>query len=160
MGVAGSGKTTIGRLLAERLGVGYAEADEFHPAANIARMRAGQPLDDTARQPWLEAIAAWIRQRSSTGDGGVVSCSALTVRYRDVLRGSGAPIWFLHLDTDRGRIVGRVAARPGHFMPASLVDSQFDTLEPLGPTETGTMVDAADPPEVIVRTAVARMPAP
>jgi gluconokinase len=155
MGVTGSGKSTIGQLLAERLGVPYAEADSFHPPANVAKMAAGQPLDDTDRYPWLLAIGDWIRSR--VGLGGVVSCSALKYAYRDLLRDAYPGVWFLHLDTDPQTIARRVAARTGHFMPVSLVQSQFAALEPLRPDEAGLVVDAAQPPDTVVAAAIAAM---
>jgi gluconokinase len=157
MGAAGCGKTTIGQLLAERLGVVYAEADSFHPPANVAKMASGQALDDDDRYPWLRAIADWIRARSCAGEGAVVSCSALKYRYRDLLRQGYAKVWFLHLEADPDLITRRVAERSGHFMPASLVNSQFQALEPLRPDEAGAVVDASASPEGIVRTAVARL---
>lgn len=157
MGVAGSGKTTIGQLLAEQLGVPYAEADSFHPAANIAKLAAGQALDDDDRQPWLVTIADWIRARDRAGEGSVVSCSALTYRYRDLLRQAHPEVWFLHLDADRDLSTRRVAGRSGHFMPSSLVDSQFQALEPLRPAEAGAVVDASASPDDIVRTAMAHL---
>ena len=158
MGVSGCGKTTVGRLLAQRLDVPYAEADEFHPPANIAKMASGRPLLDKDRLPWLAAIADWMR--SHAGEGGVVTCSALKRDYRDLLRSSGAPAWFLHLTGDRALITSRVGARTDHFMPATLVDSQFADLEPLRPDEPGLVVDAALAPEDIVdqaRAALARL---
>lgn len=157
MGVAGCGKTTIGRLLAERLGVAYAEADSFHPPTNVTKMASGQALDDDDRYLWLATIADWIRARGCAGEGGVVSCSALKYRYRDLLRQAHAKVWFLHLDTDRDLIIRRVTERRAHFMPVSLVDSQFQALEPLRPDEAGTVVDASAPADDIVRTAVARL---
>jgi gluconokinase len=157
MGVAGSGKTTIGRMLAERLGVAYAEADSFHPPANVAKMAVGQALDDADRHPWLAAIADWIQARARAGEAGVVSCSALKRRYRDRLRKAHAGVWFLHLDATPDLITERVADRRGHFMPASLADSQFQTLEPLGPHEAGTVIDASAPPEEVTRAALARL---
>lgn len=157
MGVTGCGKTTIGQLLAERFGVVYAEADSFHPPANVAKMAAGQALGDDDRFPWLAAIADWIRARSCAGEGGVVSCSALKYRYRELLRQAYAEVWFLHLDVDRDLIARRLTGRSDHFMPASLVDSQFQALEPLRPDEAGAIVDASAPPDDIVRTAVARL---
>lgn len=153
MGVSGSGKTTVGQLLAERLGVPYADADEFHPAANIAKMSAQIPLEDSDRRPWLRAIAAWLVARSA--GGAVISCSALKHRYRDLLREPGVPVWFLHLSGDQAVIASRVAHRPGHFMPASLVGSQYSDLEPLGPDESGLVVDAAQTPVAIVELATA-----
>ncbi|MGQ0779285.1 MAG: gluconokinase [Pseudonocardiales bacterium] len=157
MGVTGCGKTRIGQLLAERLGVAYAEADSFHPPANVTKMAAGQALDDDDRYPWLAAIADWISTRGCAGQGGVVSCSALKYRYRDVLRQAYAGVWFLHLDADRDLITRRVAGRSDHFMPVSLVDSQFQALEPLRPDEAGTVIDASASPADIVATAVARL---
>ena len=155
MGVTGCGKTTIGRLLAERLGIAYAEADSFHPPANVARMAAGQALDDDDRNPWLVAIADWIRARRRAEEGGVVSCSALKARYRDLLREAHPRVWFLHLRADRGVITCRIAGRHGHFMPVSLIDSQFQALEPLRANEAGLVIDASAPPEDIVRAAIA-----
>ncbi|MBI3688256.1 MAG: gluconokinase [Actinobacteria bacterium] len=159
MGVAGCGKSTVGSLLADRLPAPYAEADSFHPPANVAKMAAGQPLDDTDRAPWLRAIAAWVRSQDGTGTAGVVSCSALKHRYREVLRAASPRVWFLHLAADRELITRRVAGRPGHFMPASLVDSQFGDLEPLRPDEAGLTVDAGTPAGEIARLVVARFSA-
>ncbi|WAL64807.1 gluconokinase [Amycolatopsis cynarae] len=151
MGVAGSGKTTIGQALAAGLGVEYAEADSFHPPANIAKMSSGHPLTDEDRWPWLRAIAAWIAEHQETG--GVVSSSALKRKYRDVLRGGG-DVWFLHLDGPRDLLAERMRNRTGHFMPPSLLDSQLADLEPLQPDERGAVADIADPPEYIVRAAL------
>jgi gluconokinase len=157
MGVTGCGKSTVGRLIAERLGVPYAEADSLHPPANVAKMAAGQPLDDSDRYPWLAAIGEWIRSR--IGLGGVVSCSALKYTYRDVLRAAYPGLWFLHLDADPQTIARRVDDRNGHFMPVSLVESQFAALEPLRPQEHGLVVDAAQEPDAIVTATVAVMAA-
>ena len=157
MGVTGCGKSTVGHLLAERLGVPYAEGDSFHSPANVAKMAAGQPLDDTDRFPWLATIGDWIRSR--VGLGGVVSCSALKYAYRDVLRAAYPGLWFLHLDADPQTIARRVADRTGHFMPISLVESQFAALEPLRPQERGLVVDAAQEPDAIVTAAIAAMAA-
>ncbi len=135
MGVSGSGKSTVGAALAGRLGVPYADADDFHPPANIAKMSAGQPLDDGDRTPWLNALAGWLAQHVPTG--GVLSCSALRRRYRDVLRTGAPDAMVLHLDGSPDVVARRVAGRPGHFMPAALVRSQFETLEPLADGELG-----------------------
>lgn len=151
MGVSGSGKTTVGTALAERLGVDYAEADTFHPKTNIDKMSSGHPLNDEDRRPWLEAIAAWIRDHQSSG--GVVTSSALKYRYRDILRGGG-DVWFLHLHGDRGLLADRMKTRSGHFMPVSLLDSQLADLEPLQPDEFGLVADIAKKPEEIVDTAL------
>ncbi|MTD58105.1 gluconokinase [Amycolatopsis sp. RM579] len=151
MGVAGSGKTTVGQELAARLGVEYAEADTFHSKANIEKMSAGHPLTDADRGPWLHAIAAWIRDHQDSG--GVVSSSALKRRYRDVLR-AGGDVLFLHLDGPRELIATRMTTRPGHFMPVSLLDSQLADLEPLGAGEWGVVVNITDTPEEIIRLAL------
>ncbi|MGK8524380.1 gluconokinase [Nocardia asteroides] len=153
MGVSGSGKTTIGTRLADALGVEYAEGDGFHPPANVAKMAAGTPLDDADREPWLDALAAWMAERR--GRGAVVTCSALKRAYRDRLRVSAPDVFFLHLEVPRGELQRRVAERRGHFMPPSLLDSQLATLEPLGPDEVGGAVDATRDPAHVVRDAVA-----
>ncbi|MEU9345622.1 gluconokinase [Streptomyces sp. NPDC048278] len=151
MGVAGTGKTTIGPLLAARLGVPYAEGDDFHPPANIAKMSAGHPLDDADRWPWLDAIGAWAHGRA--GLGGVVSSSALKRSYRDRLRAAAPGIVFLHLAGDRRLIEDRMSHRQGHFMPTALLDSQFATLQPLEPDEQGVAVDVSGTPEEITARA-------
>ncbi len=160
MGVAGSGKTTVGQALAQRLGVDYGEADAFHPAANVAKMAAGIPLDDADRAPWLAAIANWIGVHVRAGQGCVVTCSGLAVRYRDVLRGADPGLLLVHLVASPELILARVSGRPGHFMPAGLVGSQFDVLEPLLPREHGLVVDAARPVEEILDQVVQRLAPP
>ncbi|WP_344049069.1 gluconokinase [Streptomyces thermoalcalitolerans] len=155
MGVAGTGKTTIGPLLADRLGVPYAEGDDFHPEANIAKMTAGIPLEDEDRWPWLDAIGAWARGR--TGRGGVVSSSALKRSYRDRLRAAAPGIVFVHLTGDRELVERRMANRRGHFMPTALLDSQFATLQPLQPDEPGVAVDISGTPEEITARALAAL---
>ncbi|MFF3502768.1 gluconokinase [Streptomyces sp. NPDC003247] len=152
MGVAGTGKTTIGPLLAARLGVPYAEGDDFHPQANIAKMSAGTPLDDDDRWPWLDAIGTWAHGRA--GLGGVVSCSALKRSYRDRLRAVAPDLVFVHLAGDRALIEDRMAQRQGHFMPTALLDSQFATLQPLQEDEAGVVVDVTGSPEEISRRAM------
>lgn len=147
MGVTGSGKTSVGRALAERLGVSFADADDFHSPANVAKMAGGVPLTDDDRVPWLRAIGEWLAVHT---DGGVVTCSALKRWYRDILRAAAPTVTFLHLDGARATVRERVAGRTGHFMPASLVDSQFDDLEPLGADERGVVVDLALPVDEIV----------
>jgi gluconokinase len=129
-GVSGSGKTTVGELLARRLGWEYAEADDFHPEENLAKMVAGHPLTDADREPWLDAIAAWIDGTTAAGRSGVVSCSALKRTYRDRLRAGRPSVRLIYLDADRRTISARLAARRGHFFPAKLLDSQFADLEP------------------------------
>jgi gluconokinase len=139
MGVSGSGKSTVGAALAQRLRVPFADADDFHPPANIAKMTAGQPLDDDDRYPWLEAIGEWLARHCS--DGGVMSCSALRRKYRDQLRRHCPDVKFMHLSGTPEVIGKRQASRAGHFMPASLLASQFATLEPLELDEPGIVID-------------------
>ncbi|MEU2513824.1 gluconokinase [Streptomyces syringium] len=155
MGVSGTGKTTVGPLVADALGVPYAEGDDFHPPANIAKMSAGTPLDDADRAPWLDAIGAWAHGRA--GRGGVVSCSALKRAYRDRLRAAAPGIVFLHLTGDRALIAERMEARKGHFMTTRLLDSQFAALEPLDADEAGVAVDVAPGPDAIARRATAAL---
>jgi gluconokinase len=138
MGVSGSGKSTVGAALAQRLRVPFADGDDLHPPANIAKMTAGQPLDDDDRYPWLEAIGQWLADHH---DGGVMSCSALKRKYRDQMRRHCPDVEFLHLSGSPEVIAKRQASRPGHFMPASLLQSQFATLEPLDPDERGIAID-------------------
>ncbi|RAJ71727.1 carbohydrate kinase (thermoresistant glucokinase family) [Streptomyces sp. Amel2xB2] len=152
MGVAGTGKTTVGALLAEALGAPYAEADSFHPPANVAKMTAGRPLDDSDREPWLDAIGAWASQQAESG--GVVSCSALKRAYRDRLRAAAPHVFFVHLTGDRSLIARRMEQRRDHFMPLTLLDSQFAALEPLQPDEAGAAVPVGAGPEAVTRRAL------
>ncbi|NUR79999.1 MAG: gluconokinase [Dermatophilaceae bacterium] len=152
MGVSGSGKTTVGAALAQRLRVPFADADDFHPEANIAKMSAGIPLTDDDRGPWLEIIGDWLASHAETG--GVVSCSALRRAYRDVLTAGAPQAYFIHLHGTPAVIAARVAGRPGHFMPAALVESQFATLEPLGADERGSVLDVDQPVDDLVSQAV------
>jgi gluconokinase len=140
MGVSGSGKSTIAAALVERLGWPFEEGDALHPAANVAKMAAGVPLADADRAPWLAAVAAWINARQVAGEPGIITCSALRRRYRDALRGSG--VVFVYLRGPKELIKERVVERKGHFMPASLVDSQVEALEPPEPDEHSITVDA------------------
>lgn len=157
MGVSGTGKSTVGGLLAGALGVPYAEADDFHPPANIAKMSAGEALNDDDRAPWLKAIGGWAHDRA--GLGGVVSCSALKRRYRDTLRSAAPDVFFVHLDGERELIARRLGARAGHFMPTTLLDSQFADLEPLQPDEQGATLSVVDLPEAVTARAVAALKA-
>lgn len=154
MGVSGSGKSTVGAALAQRLGVPFADADDLHPPANIAKMSAGIALDDDDRRPWLETIGSWLAAHD--GGGGVISCSALKRSYRDQLRAHAARAVFVHLHGTREVIARRQAGRPGHFMPASLLDSQFDTLEPLAEDEAGAVIDVDQTVDAIVQQFVDR----
>ncbi|HTZ43771.1 MAG TPA: gluconokinase [Jatrophihabitans sp.] len=147
MGVTGSGKTTVGSLLAARLGVPFADADDFHTPRLKAKMAAGHPLTDADRAPWLARLAEWLAAESG---GCVLACSALKRRYRDVLRSHSPRLVFLHLAGDPEVVSARVGARTGHYMPASLVGSQYADLEPLGPDEAGVAIDFTLGPEQIV----------
>jgi carbohydrate kinase (thermoresistant glucokinase family) len=146
MGVSGSGKTTVGALLAGRLGWRAAEADDFHPPANVAKMRSGVPLDDADRLPWLEAIAAQIDRWRSEGKRGVITCSALKRRYRDIIVGHRADVRLVFLKGERELIADRLAARLGHFMPPSLLESQFAALEEPAPEERAIVISIDEPP--------------
>ena len=149
MGVSGSGKSTVAALLASRTGCALADGDDFHPASSIAAMAAGRPLDDTLRAPWLAAIASWLAERAARGECAVVSCSALTRAYRDILRGAGPDVRIVHLAGPRELVAQRLAARRGHFMPLELLDSQYAALEPLAPDEPGITVDLTSTPDQI-----------
>jgi 6-phosphogluconate dehydrogenase/gluconokinase len=149
MGVSGSGKSTVGIPLADKLGFDFAEGDQFHPKANVDKMAAGRPLDDDDRWPWLQALAEWTRQRDADGASTVITCSALKRMYRDVLREGGGGTRFVHLVGDPAMMSDRMHARQ-HFMPPTLLTSQLDTLEPLDEDERGIVVDIAAPVEEIV----------
>ncbi len=156
MGVSGSGKTTIGGRLAAHLKYAFADADDFHPPHNVAKMARGEPLTDADRAPWLQTLAEWIAKHHAAGRSTVLACSALKRRYRDTLRG-GAPlhVLFIHLDTPREALQERVRHRTGHYMPPELLDSQLATLEPLQPDEQGIVLDASAAPDVLVERALA-----
>jgi gluconokinase len=152
MGISGSGKTTIATALAERLGWTFAEADEFHPGANIAKMSAGTPLTDDDRWPWLEALRDWMGGEARADRSTVVTCSALKRTYRDLLDGAEGDVRFVHLSGDTELILERMKTRSGHFMPASLLPSQISTLEPLDDGERGlTLENTGTPDEVTSR---------
>lgn len=155
MGVTGAGKSTVGTLIAERLGVGFRDADDFHPPANIAKMSSGQPLTDDDRWPWLDAIGAHLS--SHRGLGCVVTCSALKRAYRDRLRAAAPDLRFIHLQGDMALVAARQAARQGHFMPASLVASQYATLEAPAPGEGVIALDVAAAPSLLADTAIAAL---
>jgi gluconokinase len=150
-GVSGSGKTTVGTLLAGRLGWRFADADAFHPAANVTKMRAGVPLADEDRWPWLRAIAAWMDERIAAGESAVLTCSALRRSYREELLGGrpGARMVFLGVHPEE--VARRLAARHDHFFPSVLAGSQFDALEPPAPDEARVSVVASghDPAETV-----------
>jgi gluconokinase len=154
-GVSGSGKTTVGAMLAGRLGWPFVDADDFHPAANIAKMRAGIPLTDADREPWLRAIAAWMDERIGRGEDAVLACSALKRSYRDELLGGRPEARMVFLATDRDVLTRRLAARVGHFFPEQLLASQLTALEPPGPDEHVTRVIPADTPAGTVDAIIA-----
>lgn len=155
MGVCGAGKTEIGRRLAKALGWGFRDADDFHPPENLAKMRAGTPLVDADRWPWLDVLAAVLREAVARRSGTVLACSALARRYRDRLGLPHPRIRLVHLDDPGNVIRGRLASRSGHFMPASLLDSQLALLEPPQPDELPIVVDVAAEPDAIVRRILA-----
>ena len=142
MGVAGVGKSTIAQRLAADLDLELAEGDDFHPPANIDKMSSGQPLTDDDRWPWLNALAEWTARQWADGRSTVLTCSALRRAYRDILRRPVPDTFFVHLFGDEALLLDRMESRD-HFMPASLLRSQFDTLEPLEPDESGIAVDTA-----------------
>jgi gluconokinase len=146
MGVSGAGKSTVAAELVGLLGWDFAEGDEFHPPENVAKMRAGIPLDDEDRWPWLRRLAAWIGEHEAAGTNAVVTCSALKRVYRDLLRDGHPSVWFAHVQAASELIRDRVEHRSGHYMPASLLDSQLATLEPLQDDEPGAVISGVDPP--------------
>lgn len=157
MGVSGSGKSTIGALLAARLGWPFADADGFHPPENVAKMASGQPLSDADRWPWLDAIAAHIGAARQAGQPVVVACSALRRAYRDRLRAGHGDLVFLHLSGAPEVIAARQAARQGHFMPPSLMASQFATLEDISDEPDALAVSVATEPQDVVNAAMAAL---
>lgn len=160
MGVSGSGKSTVAALLAERLGWTFADGDDFHTPDSIARMRDGHPLDDAVRQPWLGRIRAWIEARLAAGESAVVACSALKRAYRRVLIGDSPQVRLVFLEGSRDVIQSRIRARSGHFMPATLLNSQFAALEPPGPEEHPITVGIEESPDAIVAAVAARLDIP
>jgi gluconokinase len=155
MGVTSSGKSTVGAALADQLGWPYRDADAFHPPENVARMSRGEALTDDDRRPWLAAIARWIDELRASGQHGVVTCSALKRAYRAVIVGDRPDVRLVYLRGDRALIGARMALRQHHFMPTSLLDSQFATLEEPGPDEHPIVVDVAAEPDDIVDTVLA-----
>jgi gluconokinase len=150
MGVSGSGKSTVAAGLVERLGWDFAEGDDFHPPDNKAKMGAGRPLDDEDRWPWLRALAAWIGEHEAAGRSVVVTCSALKRAYRDVLRDGHPSVWFAHVTADPALVRDRMEHRAGHYMKASMLDSQLAILEPLAPDEAGASVSGSGAPDDVV----------
>ena len=154
MGVSGCGKTTIGELLARRLGWPFEEGDSLHPRANIDKLAAGHPLNDSDRWPWLEQVAEWIEARLDAGENGIITCSALKRSYRDLINRRGSGVVFVYLAGAQEMIAARLAGRHGHFMPPSLLASQFADLEEPEPDEPAIRVDIGPPPEAIVHRIV------
>jgi gluconokinase len=150
MGVSGSGKTTIGRLLAKRMGCSFYDADDFHPPENVAKMAAGKPLNDEDRAPWLGRLHNIIRQHHYAGETAVVTCSALKKHYRDRLRGDLEGIEFIHLEGTFDQIWQRMAKRKNHFMKAEMLQSQFNTLE-MPNQQEALIINIDKPPEAIVQ---------
>ena len=154
MGVSGCGKSSVGEALGRAMGVPYIDGDDLHPEANVAKMRAGQPLTDADRWPWLDLVAETLRARAPV----ILGCSALKRRYRDRIRLAGR-VTFLHLTGSRELIQSRMTARQGHYMPPSLLESQFAALEPPGPEEA-IAIDIDQPLAMIVAEALKRLPPP
>jgi gluconokinase len=150
MGVSGSGKTTVAQGIVAARGWRYAEGDDFHPDVNVAKMRSGHPLVDADRWPWLRTIAAWIGEREAEGTSAVVTCSALKRAYRDLLADGHPSVVFCQLMVPDTVLAQRLAERRGHYMPASLLHSQLDTLEDLQPDERGFTVPIQGGPDQVL----------
>ena len=159
MGVSGCGKSTVGRALAEALGLRFIEGDEWHPPRNVALMAAGTPLTDDDRRDWLQALAGQLAAAAAQGQGLVLSCSALKRSYRDQLRAGAAALRIVYLHGSAALLAARMATRPGHYMPPSLLPSQLDTLEPPTADEGPILLDIALPPEALVAAALAQLEA-
>jgi gluconokinase len=157
MGVSGCGKSTIGALLASSLHWEYEDADWFHPAANVDKMHSGIPLTDEDRWPWLDAVAVWIDTTRHAGGHGVIACSALKRRYRDVLIGDRDDVRLVYLKGDETLVARRLATRHEHFMPRSLLHSQFEALEEPGPDENPIVVSIEPKPREIVARILSTM---
>jgi gluconokinase len=154
MGVSGVGKTSVATALVAATGWVFAEGDDFHPQANRDKMAAGRPLDDEDRWPWLRRLAGWIGERAAAGQGCVVTCSALKRAYRDLLREGNPSLRFVHLTAPAELIAERISAREGHYMPASLLRSQLEALQPLRPDEPGVSVETTGDPAAVARAAL------
>jgi gluconokinase len=162
MGVSGTGKTSVGRRLADLLGAQFLEGDAYHPDSNIEKMRAGVPLTDKDRWPWLRTLARLVEARDRDGEATVLTCSALRRSYRDVLRTAVPPprLVFVHLHASFEVLDQRMRERSGHFMPPALLRSQIDTLEPLEPDEAGVVLDVSADLDDVVRAAIAALTGP
>jgi gluconokinase len=157
MGVSGTGKTTVATGLAHRLGWVFAEGDDFHAAANVAKMHAGMPLTDDDRWPWLRRLASWIGEREAAGENAILTCSALKRAYRDVLVAGHPSVCFVHVTASTETIRRRLEHRRGHYMPASLLDSQLAALEPLQPDEPGFTLSGDGERDEVVAAVIARL---
>jgi gluconokinase len=155
MGVSGSGKTTVAVRLANRLGWVFAEGDDFHPPANVEKMHSGHPLTDEDRWPWLQALADWIGTREAAGENAVLTCSALKRSYREVLERGHPSVRFVHLTVSADTLRQRLQHRHGHYMPASLLESQLAALEPLQPDEPGVTLPGDEEPDHVIDHVVA-----
>jgi gluconokinase len=157
MGVSGSGKTTVAKGIASAMGWAFAEGDEFHSPANVAKMAAGQPLTDEDRWPWLRSIGSWMDGHIKDSTSAVVTCSALRRVYRDLLREGRPQVRFCHVSADPTLIGDRLSVRQGHYMPASLLPSQLATLEPLQQDEPGVVIPATGSTDDVQRRAMAAL---
>ena len=157
MGVSGSGKTTVAAILHDRLGWPFEEGDALHPEANIQKMKAGHPLSDEDRVPWLERVADWVDAKVDAGENGLITCSALKRAYRDVINRRRRGVMFVLLSGSYDEIEARLESRHGHFMPAQLLQSQFADLEPPQPDEPAITVDVGPPPGVVANEIVDRL---
>ncbi|WP_371683345.1 gluconokinase, partial [Kocuria sp. HSID17582] len=157
MGVSGSGKTTIGTLVAHELGVQFIDGDSLHPLENVQKMAAGTPLDDDDRWPWLEIVGRTLHEHGERREGLVVACSALKRAYRERIRSQAPSALFLHLDGTLEVLTRRIEGRSGHFMPAALLESQIETLEPLAQEEGGYVLNIDQPVADMVDDAVTRL---
>ncbi|GAA1791133.1 MAG: gluconokinase [Actinobacteria bacterium] len=150
MGVSGCGKSTVAKGVAEAMNLPFAEADRFHPEENVAKMAAGIPLNDDDRYPWLRDLSAWMATQAAQGQSTTMACSALKREYRDILRAGPPELCFIHLNGPMEVIAERMAARTDHFMPVSLLASQFEALQPLEPDEVGVVLDLRKTPEELI----------
>lgn len=158
MGVSGSGKSTVAGILAGALKWDLQEGDDLHPQSNVEKMSSGEPLTDEDRWPWLETIAEWIREHTENEEPGIITCSALKRRYRDVLaEGSGSDVVFVHLAGTKERLSGRLNARMDHFMPSSLLDTQLSTLEPIESDENAIVVDVGPKPAKVAENIIGEL---
>ncbi len=157
MGVSGCGKTSVAAILSGRLGWAFEEGDSLHPPANVEKMKSGHPLDDADRAPWLARVADWVDERLDAGENGIVTCSALKRSYRSLIDRRGRGVLFVYLAGSRETIAARLASRMGHYMPASLLASQFADLEEPTADEPAIRVDIGPSPADIAQTIVDRL---